>query len=51
MNDESAWIQKARQGDRRAYRHLYDRHAATLFGFLHWFSSNRTDVEDWVQRA
>jgi RNA polymerase sigma-70 factor (ECF subfamily) len=51
MIDESVWIQKARQGDRRAYRHLYERHASALFRFLHRFSSNRTDVEEWVQRA
>lgn len=51
MNEESEWIQRARQGDRRAYKLLYDRHAAALFRFLHRFSSNRSDVEEWVQRA
>jgi RNA polymerase sigma-70 factor, ECF subfamily len=51
MNEETRWIQEAREGDRQAYKHLYDTHVDRLFRFLHQFSRNRSDVEEWVQRS
>lgn len=51
MLEESQWIHKARQGDQKAIKHLFDGHVVSLYRFLKQFSRNQDEVEDWVQRA
>lgn len=50
-DDEQYWIERASQGDQRAYKKLYDSHVEQLFRFLKQFSGNSALVEEWVQRA
>ncbi len=51
MHDEPELVSLARQGDRKAFKQLYERHVNPLFRFLHRFSSNEIELEEWVQRA
>ncbi|MEK6755922.1 MAG: RNA polymerase sigma factor [Bacteroidota bacterium] len=51
MNQEALWIEKAKGGDHRAFKSLYEVHVTPLFRFLRQFSSDTGQVEDWVQRA
>lgn len=51
MQNESVWIAKAKEGDEKAYRSLYDTHVTPLFRFLKQFAPRQEQVEDWVQRA
>jgi RNA polymerase sigma-70 factor, ECF subfamily len=51
MNDEVELIRMARQGDRKAFRQLYERHVNQLHRFLYRFTSNAHELEEWVQRA
>ncbi|MBI5472755.1 MAG: RNA polymerase sigma factor [Ignavibacteriae bacterium] len=51
MHDESALIGLARQKSRKAFTRLYELHVESLFRFLHKFSSNDIELEEWVQRA
>jgi RNA polymerase sigma-70 factor (ECF subfamily) len=48
---ETLWIEKAKEGDHKAFKSLYELHVTALFRFLKQFSSDTTLVEDWVQRA
>jgi RNA polymerase sigma-70 factor (ECF subfamily) len=51
MQQETVWITKAREGDREAFRALYDLHVAPLYRFLRQFTSDTAEVEEWVQRT
>lgn len=51
MSDETHWIDKARAGERTAFKHLYDHHVDSLFRFLRQFSRQEEETEEWVQRA
>ncbi len=51
MTDERELIGRAREGDERAFRELYDRHVDALYRFLKQYSDDSFCVEDWVQRA
>ena len=51
MHDEPELVSLARQGDRKAFKQLYECHVDPLFRFLHLFSSNEIELEEWVQRA
>lgn len=44
-------MQAARSGDQRAFRSLYDSHVDAIFRFLQRFSMDRSEAQDWVQRA
>jgi RNA polymerase sigma-70 factor (ECF subfamily) len=51
MQEETLWISKAREGDQKAFRALYNLHVAPLFRFLRQFTSETAEVEEWVQRT
>lgn len=51
MQDESAWITKAREGNEKAFRWLYAENVSPLYRFLKQFSTREEEVEEWVQRA
>lgn len=51
MTDEAILIEKARQGDRRAFKDIYELHVDALFRFMRQYSRDVSQVEDWVQRA
>lgn len=51
MTDEAILIERARQGDRRAFKDLYELHVDSLFRFMRQYSRDLFQVEDWVQRA
>ncbi len=51
MTDESSLIHRARQGEQRAFRLLYEAHVDPLYRFLKQFSGDHHEVEEWVQRA
>ena len=51
MKDEIFWVEKARNGDQRAFRKLYDGHVEPLYRFMRRHSKDAGQVEDWVQRA
>jgi RNA polymerase sigma-70 factor (ECF subfamily) len=48
---ETLWISRAKEGDHRAFRSLYDLHVAPLFRFLRQFANDTSEVEEWVQKA
>jgi RNA polymerase sigma-70 factor (ECF subfamily) len=48
---ESRLIDRARKGDQKAFRSLYEFHVGPLFRFLLQFASDRDEARDWVQRA
>lgn len=49
--EEQRLIDRARSGDQKAFKDLYERHVEALFRFLHQFANRRTEVQDWVQQA
>lgn len=51
MTDESSLVHRARQGEQRAFRLLYEAHVDPLYRFLKQFSGDHHEVEEWVQRA
>jgi RNA polymerase sigma factor (sigma-70 family) len=51
MNDEQIWINKAKEGNQRAFEKLYDTHVEPLYRFMRQYSKDVFQVEDWVQRA
>jgi RNA polymerase sigma-70 factor, ECF subfamily len=51
MNDESAWVEQARQGNRTAFRHLVDAHARPLFHVCARITHDAAQAEDAVQEA
>src|SRR5689334_7283888 len=51
MNDEIPLIEKAKDGDERAFRQIYERHVDPLFRFMRQYSKDTVQVEEWVQRA
>jgi len=51
MHDETELLHQAKNGSHTAFRELYDAHVSPLFRFLKQFSSDRDEVQDWVQRA
>ncbi|MBI3585734.1 MAG: sigma-70 family RNA polymerase sigma factor [Ignavibacteriales bacterium] len=51
MQEETQWVNKARQGDHKAFKILYDIHIASLYRFMRQFSPDTHEVEEWVQRA
>src|SRR4030042_1490278 len=51
MPDESLVIESVKNGNRNAFRKLFDDNVNQLFRFLCQFSKDKDLVEDWVQRA
>lgn len=51
MHEESLIIRKIREGDKNAFRILFDANVNYLFRFLCQFSKDKDLVEDWVQTA
>jgi len=51
MNDEQIWVNKAKEGNQRAFQKLYDAHVEPLYRFMRQYSKDVPQVEDWVQRA
>ena len=51
MHDETALVNLAKGNDRKAFRQLYELHVDPLYRFLHKFSSDEHELEEWVQRA
>ncbi|MBU1100043.1 MAG: sigma-70 family RNA polymerase sigma factor [Bacteroidetes bacterium] len=48
---EQKLIYKARAGNEKAFRKLYELHVSLLFRFLKQFTSDDDLVKDWVQQA
>ena len=48
---EATLVGRARGGDQKAFRSLYDAHVSPLFRFLSQFSFDREETREWVQRA
>lgn len=51
MNDESQWIDQAKEGDHKAFKLLYERYVTPLYRFMRQFSSDPDETEEWTQRA
>ncbi len=51
MKEDSVLVEKAKSGDWRAYKELYERHAGPLYRFMRQYSADVTEVEEWVQRS
>lgn len=51
MREEDQIIRKVKQGDKNAFKKLYDTNVNVLYRFLCQFSKDRDLIEDWVQRA
>ncbi len=51
MTDETFLINRAQNGDHRAFREIYERHVTALFRFMRQHSADTFQVEEWVQRA
>ena len=51
MSDAQEWVDKARQGDRDAFRRLVEAHARPLFGVCVRITRDATLAEDAVQEA
>jgi RNA polymerase sigma factor (sigma-70 family) len=51
MHDDHHWVTKAKSGNQRAFRVLYDENVAPLYRFLKQFSKSEVEVCEWVQRA
>ena len=49
--EEQLIISQAKKGHQPSYKYLYELHITELFQFLAQFSENRTDIQDWCQRA
>ena len=44
-------VDKAKEGNQKAYKELFDQNVNNLYRYLRQFSNDRDQVEDWVQRA
>jgi RNA polymerase sigma-70 factor (ECF subfamily) len=51
MNDESRWIDQAKEGDHKAFKLLYEQYVTPLYRFMRQFSSDPDEAEEWTQRA
>ncbi|MFI5252212.1 MAG: RNA polymerase sigma factor [Bacteroidota bacterium] len=51
MKEEEIWVKTAKEGDERAFHQLYNIHVEPLYRFMHRYSQDTFQVEDWVQRA
>ena len=51
LHDEPQLLVRAKEGDQRAYKSLFDGHVTSLYRFLKQFSSDTDEVEEWTQRA
>jgi RNA polymerase sigma-70 factor (ECF subfamily) len=51
IQHEATLIEKAKRGNQSAFRKLYDFHVEPLFRFMHQYSAEKAQVEEWVQRA
>ncbi len=51
MHDETALVNLATRGEQKAFRQLYELQVDPLYRFLHKFSSDEHELEEWVQRA
>ena len=51
LSEESVLISRIRNGEKQAYKILYDDHVELLFRFLKQFRKNDSDVQELVQRA
>lgn len=51
MHDEIELVALAKKGDRKAFKQLYELHVDPLYRFLHKFSADQIELEEWVQRA
>ncbi len=51
QTEEIQLIKNALKGNQNAFNQLYNHHVDQLFRFLHQFSKNRQEVQDWTQRA
>ena len=49
--DEVAWVDRARQGDRRAFEALYRRHAGRTFALRLRMTGNEATAQDCLQEA
>ena len=44
-------IDKAKNGNQKAYKELFEQNVTMLYRYLRQFTNDRDQVEDWVQRA
>lgn len=51
MPEESQIVRKVKQGNKNAFKKLYEANVNILFRFLSQFSKDKDLVEDWVQKA
>jgi RNA polymerase sigma-70 factor (ECF subfamily) len=51
MTDDAAWVERARDGDQQAFRHLVEAHARPLFGVCVRITRDATLAEDAAQEA
>ncbi len=49
--DQAAWLERARRGDHRAFRHIVDTHAPALFRVCARITADKALAEDAVQEA
>lgn len=51
QHDEKVWIKKAKSGDEKAYKVLYDRYCRDLFVICLRYSDDRVQAQDYLQDA
>jgi RNA polymerase sigma-70 factor, ECF subfamily len=51
MQDDNHWVTRAKSGNQRAFKVLYDENVTPLYRFLKQFSRGDEEVHEWVQRA
>jgi RNA polymerase sigma-70 factor, ECF subfamily len=44
-------VEKAKSGNQRAFKELFDQNVNSLYRYLRQFTKNKDEAEDWVQRA
>ena len=49
--DEAAWIDRARQGDRRAFESLYRRYSGRTYALCLRMTGNEATAQDCLQEA
>lgn len=49
--EDTILIKQALEGNQKAYKILYEQHIDLLFRFLVQFTDDRTQVQEWCQRA